>query len=85
MTRRSPKPRSRGTVLSAALRAIRLLRRGRWTMPELGDALGRKRRTGYRLVESLEREGLRVDREHEGREVYYRITREAVEEWLGMA
>jgi DNA-binding transcriptional ArsR family regulator len=83
--RRSVAASGRGIVLASVLRAIRLLHAGRWTITELGTELGRGRRTAYRVVKVLEAQGLRIERNKEGREVYYRIAREEMERWLTSA
>jgi biotin operon repressor len=73
---------SRGDVLAKALRAIRLLHSARWTMSELGEALGRGRRTAYRILEVLEEQGLHVESQPKGRKVFHLITKEEMERWL---
>lgn len=72
----------RNEVVEYAFRALRILTTGRWTVSEIGAELGRGRRTVYRLVEVIEAQGLRVERQREGVEVYYRISREELERWL---
>lgn len=51
----------RGRLLTEALRALVVLRRGRWTVPELAAELGIEWRTAYRLLASLRAAGVTVD------------------------
>ena len=64
--------------------AIRCLYQGRWLVGQLAAELGSSKRNTYRLLQSLELLGLTIEREREGNEVYYRIRRENVHEWLGL-
>ena len=52
---------SRGRLLTEAIRAMVMLRRGRWTVPELADELGIQWRSGYRLLASLRAAGITVE------------------------
>jgi hypothetical protein len=68
--RRRVSPRGgavRGRSLRLALRALLVLRRGRWTIVELADEIGVHCRTGYRLIGSLREAGItvQVSRERE--------------------
>ncbi len=74
--RRKPKPRSargRGAWLRDALRALVLLRRGRWGPSDLAAELGVTRRSVNRLLAQLAAVGVPVERHAEGREVFYRV------------
>lgn len=53
--------RPRGRQLRDAVRLLVLLRRGRWTMPEIADELGVGWRTAYRIVRALEDAGVTVE------------------------
>lgn len=57
---------ARGRLLEEALRALVVLRRGRWTVVELADDLGLHWRSAYRLLASLRAAGVTVEvsREH---------------------
>lgn len=51
----------RGRLLDTSLRALVLLRSGRWTVLEMATELEIHWRTGYRLIRSLERAGVIVE------------------------
>lgn len=73
---RKPKaPRyQRERLLIQALRAIVILRAGRWTMMDLAGELGVERRTAYRIVDALRRAGVSVEISRESVQAYYRIS-----------
>ncbi|MBI3182073.1 MAG: helix-turn-helix transcriptional regulator [Myxococcales bacterium] len=75
---------ARGHALTVALRALRLLRTGRWRVEELAAELCEHQRTVYRLLRALERAGIRVEAQREGQEVYHRVRRETLEAALGL-
>lgn len=56
----------RGRILGDALRAMLVLRHGRWTMQELGAELGLQWRTTYRLIEVMRQAGVTVEVSREG-------------------
>lgn len=74
----------RAELLVDALRALRVLRTGRWLVGELAEELGHGRRTTYRLLAAIERAGVPIERHREGRCVYYRVRRAALERALGL-
>lgn len=76
--------RRRGSELIAALAAVRLLRAGRWTMTAMGAEIGLSRRQTYRLIDALAAAGLPAEKQPEGREVFYRISRETIERAFGL-
>jgi HTH domain len=57
----------RGRQLHQAMAAMLILRRGRWTIPELAAELDTHPRTAYRLIDALRRVGviIEVSRERE--------------------
>jgi len=65
---RAPGTYVRGRQLHQVFGALRILRRGRWTIRELADELHIHWRTGYRLIDALRRIGVTVEvsREREG-------------------
>lgn len=75
----------RNRVLRTALRALAVLRSGRWRIDELAAELGYGRRQAYRMITALRAAGIAVEVTHEGVEAYYRVTREAVESVLHAA
>lgn len=85
MKRAAPKSaphNDRNKVLRQALRAIIILRSGRWTMFELADELGVHWRTAYRIVDGIRDAGIKVEtsgalgRNTDG--VHYRVSSESV-------
>lgn len=82
----APKPsashKDRNKILRQALRAMIILRSGRWTMFELADELGVGWRTAYRIVDGIRAAGIEVEtsgRPGPGTEgVHYRISGAAV-------
>jgi hypothetical protein len=78
----------RGRLLVEAISALRVLRRGRWTVAELSDELGIHWRAGYRLLASLRAAGVTVEvsREHgpgkRGYDAYYQIPAEPLRRLL---
>lgn len=68
----------RTRLISDVVGALVVLRRGRWTIPELGDELKMNWRTAYRLVAALRATGVvvEVSREAQGQgshAAYYQI------------
>ncbi|MFN7132395.1 MAG: hypothetical protein ACK4N5_09940 [Myxococcales bacterium] len=74
----------RAEMVTDALVTLRLLLVGRWLIADLAAAIGHQRRTAYRLLAAIERAGIRVERQKEGREVYLRVRREDVERTMGL-
>lgn len=68
----------RNKILRQGLRAMIILRAGRWTMAELADELGVGWRTAYRIVDGIRDAGIPVEasgtrgRDTDG--IHYRIT-----------
>ncbi len=73
---------ARGRAGQDLLIAIRLLARGRHQVEDLAAALGLGRRSAYRLLSSLAALGLTVERQKEGRDVFLRLRRSELEEWM---
>lgn len=73
---------ARGRQLSRLLLLMRVLARGRWTATEAAAELGVERRTLYRMIRTLASLGLDPESTREGREVYWRLTRLQLMEWL---
>lgn len=65
----------RGEMVTESLRALQLMRAGRWLIDDLAEELGMTRRTAYRMLDALERTGIRIERQREGKFVYHRVTR----------
>lgn len=76
--------RERGNGVRETLLALRALVAKRWTTAELAKELGQSVRTAQRLVGGVEAAGVPVGQEREGRNVYYRISREDLEDALGL-
>lgn len=55
----------RGRLLTEALLAMVVLRRGRWTVRELADELGLGSRSAYRMLASLRAAGVTVEASYE--------------------
>ena len=63
----------RGRILHEALRALIVLRRGRWTMAGLAAELGVHWRSAYRLVDQLREAGVTIEVSEEGQARYYQV------------
>jgi biotin operon repressor len=74
--------RGRGASLALAVRALQRLQSGAVTIEELGVAIGRGRRTAYRLIEVLEAQGLAIERRPVGREVLYGVALDEMSRWM---
>jgi hypothetical protein len=79
---------TRGRLLTESVRAMILLRRGRWTVADLAVELGILGRSTYRLLASLRAAGvvIEVTREHgpgkKGFTALYRIPAEPLRDLL---
>lgn len=63
----------RNRVLTYALRALVVLRKGRWTMQDLADELGLPLRSAYYLRDALRDVGITVEETREGNRGFYRV------------
>lgn len=76
---------TRGRIVEQMALAFRLLASGRWQAEDLAGALGCQKRTVYRLFHALERVGVPLERQAEGKEAYYRIVWSRLVTWLRSA
>jgi DNA-binding MarR family transcriptional regulator len=76
--------RERSALLVQTFKAIRVLLQKPRRPLDLMEDLGCSRRTVHRLLNSLEDIGFKLQTEHSGREVFYRLEKEQVKKAVGL-